>query len=434
MSLFGTMSLFGSIGTLFYIVLSPFVNKSFSIQWRRGYLILNIVEYLFPFPYYFSRYKSLLKALRIWPFPERQTEPPLFLNYTDQVIQIAPYKIRIPNSAAYLLSAVLVVIGIAIVNRYLIKYKKIKGYLRQNTELVSMPVYGNAKHCRYKVYQCRYIKSPFTIGIFRPAIVLPYRAWNEEELNMVLEHEIIHIHHCDNLIKLLSFVVLAFNIYNPLAWYVMYQWNLVAELSCDRKVITGKTKEEIKQYGFLIVEIAERSAGDTKQPIMGLNIQNKMMKERIYQIKNGVGKESLFRKVIGAGVMGITVFTSSLTVFAYSPKMIMYSNSIATDMYFSEEDIMWGNTDVSLPVSECGSWVFFNDEGEVIEVAGELNHDLEVHSSCAHKYVAGKTTKHIKNSDNSCQVEYYEAEKCSKCGYIKLGELMYVITFLTCSH
>ncbi len=44
MSLFGTMSLFGSAGTLFYIVLSPFVNKSFSIQWRRGYLILNIVE------------------------------------------------------------------------------------------------------------------------------------------------------------------------------------------------------------------------------------------------------------------------------------------------------------------------------------------------------------------------------------------------------
>ena len=434
MSLFGTMSLFGSAGTLFYIVLSPFVNKSFSIQWRRGYLILNIVEYLFPFPYYFSRYKSLLKALRIWPFPERQTEPPLFLNYTDQVIQIAPYKIRIPNSAAYLLSAVLVVIGIAIVNRYLIKYKRIKGYLRQNTELVSMPVYGNAKHCRYKVYQCRYIKSPFTIGIFRPAIVLPNRDWNEEELNMVLEHEIIHIHHCDNLIKLLSFVVLAFNIYNPLAWYVMYQWNLVAELSCDRKVITGRTKEEIKQYGYLVIEIAEYSAGGTKQPIMGWNIQNKLMKERIYQMKNGVGKESLLRKVIGAGVMGIAVFTSSLTVFAYSPKTIMFSNNIVDEIYFSEEDIMWGDTDVILPVNENGGWVFFNDEGEVIVVLGELNHDLEAHSSCAHEYVAGKTTKHSKYSDNSCKMEYYEAKRCSKCGDIKLGKLLDVITHSSCPH
>ena len=38
----------------------------------------------------------------------------------------------------------------------------------------------------------------------------------------------------------------------------------------------------------------------------------------------------------------------------------------------------------------------FNDEGEVIKVAGELNHDLEVHSSCVHKYVAGKSTNHIK--------------------------------------
>ena len=138
----------------------------------------------------------------------------------------------------------------------------------------------------------------------------------------------------------------------------MYQWNLVAELSCDRKVITGKTKEEIKQYGFLIVEIAERSAGDTKQPIMGLNIQNKMMKREDLSNEKQVGKESLFRKVIGAGVIGITVFTSSLTVFAYSPKMIMYSNSIATDMYFFRGRYHVGNTDVSLPVSECGGWVF----------------------------------------------------------------------------
>ena len=434
MSLLGTMSLFGSIGTLFYIVLYPFVSRSFSIQWRRGYLILNIVEYLLPFPYYFSRYKDLLKALRIWSFAERQAEDALFINYTDQIIQIAPYRIRIPNSAVYLLSAVLVLIGIGIVIRYLKKYKKIKGYLRQNTERASMPVYGNAKQCRYKVYQCKYIKSPFTIGIFRPVIVLPYRNWKEEELDMVLEHEIIHIHHCDNLIKLLSFVVLAFNIYNPLAWYVMYQWNLVAELSCDRKVITGRTKEEIKQYEYLVIEIAEYSAGGTKQPIMGWNIQNKMMKERIYQMKNGVGKESLLRKVIGAGVMGIAVFTSSLTVFAYSPKTIMFSNNIVDEIYFSEEDIMWGDTDVILPVNENGGWVFFNDEGEVIVVSGELNHDLEAHSSCAHEYVAGKTTKHSKYSDNSCKMEYYEAKRCSKCGDIKLGKLLDVITHSSCPH
>lgn len=251
---------------------------------------------------------------------------------------------------------------------------------------------------------------------------------------MVLEHEIIHIQHCDNLIKLLSFVVLAFNIYNPLAWYVMYQWNLVAELSCDRKVITGRTKEEIKQYGYLVIEIAEYSAGGTKQPIMGWNIQNKLMKERIYQMKNGVGKESLLRKVIGAGVMGIAVFTSSLTVFAYSPKTIMFSNNIVDEIYFSEEDIMWGDTDVILPVNENGGWVFFNDEGEVIVVLGELNHDLEAHSSCAHEYVAGKTTKHSKYSDNSCKMEYYEAKRCSKCGDIKLGKLLDVITHSSCPH
>lgn len=103
MSLLGTMSLFGSVGTLIYIVMYPFVSRSFTIQWRRGYLILNIVEYLVPFPYYVSRYKSFLEVLGIWHFPPIQAETDLFIDYTDQIIQIAPYNIRIPNSAAYLL-------------------------------------------------------------------------------------------------------------------------------------------------------------------------------------------------------------------------------------------------------------------------------------------------------------------------------------------
>lgn len=42
----------------------------------------------------------------------------------------------------------------------------------------------------------------------------------------------------------------------------------------------------------------------------------------------------------------------------------------------------------------------FNDEGEVIDVVGELNHDAQVYLSCVHEYVAGKITRHIKNSDN----------------------------------
>ncbi|MDE7185342.1 MAG: M56 family metallopeptidase [Lachnospiraceae bacterium] len=328
-------------------------------------------------------------------------------------------------------------IGVGIVSQYLKKYKKIKGYLRQNAEPVSGQVYNNAiqfNQCRYKVYQCKYVKSPFVIGIIRPAIVLPCRDWNEEELNMVLEHEMIHIQQCDNLIKLLVLVVLALNIYNPLAWYVMYQWNLIAELSCDKKVITGKTKEEIKQYGYLILEIAEHSYGDTKQPIMGLNLQNKMMKERILNMKNGMKRGNILQKVIGAGIMGIAVFSSSLTVLAYSPKTILYSDKIADKFYFSEEDIMWGNDDVNLPVNECGGWVFFNDEWEVIAVVDELNHDAEVYSTCVHEYMAGKSTKHTKYADNSCTTEYYEAERCSKCGYIKLGELIDVITRSSCPH
>lgn len=52
MPLILTMSLFGSIGTLLYMILLPLFKRYFSVEWRRVYLICNILEYLIPFPYY----------------------------------------------------------------------------------------------------------------------------------------------------------------------------------------------------------------------------------------------------------------------------------------------------------------------------------------------------------------------------------------------
>ncbi len=285
-----------------------------------------------------------------------------------------------------------------------------------------------------QIYQCDAIDTPFTIGVFHPIIVLPCRGWSAAELKMVMEHETVHICQWDNLIKIFVLVMVVLNFYNPLAWYVLYQWNAVAELSCDRKVIEGKTREEMKQYGLMVIGFAEGGGNNSNMPITGFSMQNKMMKERIDQMKNGFKGESVFRKLVGLSVMGIAIFASSLSVLAYSPKSIEFSNEICDEMYFSEEDVMWGDVYGDLPVNESGGWVFFSEETKVEEISDEFNKDIETHAICIHSYVSGKSTKHTKYSDNSCKVDYYNSKKCSKCGEVVLGEVVNTSTFISCLH
>ncbi|MDE7415906.1 MAG: M56 family metallopeptidase [Lachnospiraceae bacterium] len=440
MPLLFAMSLFGSIGTLVYFLLLPLSRKYLSVKWRRYYLICNIMEYLIPFPYCHVMYKELLKAMWRREPSYSPAEKTLFTDYTENVIQIAPGEIYIPNAAVYVLAAVIVIISMWILWCWFQKYKRIKYFLRTNAEPVADQVYNgmiqefsSANKKVLQVYQCGAADTPFTIGIFCPIIVLPLREWDVTELKMVMEHETIHIRQWDNPIKILVLVLLALNFYNPLAWYVMYQWNVAAELSCDQKVITGKTKEEIKRYGLLTVEMGENHIGNMNMPIMGFSMQNKIMKERIDQMRNGVKKERVLQKFIGAGVMGIALFASTLSVFAYSPKSITYANDIYDTTYFSE-DVMWGDVYGDLPVNKNGGWIFWSEETDNIEILSELNPDIEMYSLCIHEYVSGETTGHIKNSDNSCKVDYYNAKRCSKCGKVVLGELISTSMYTLCPH
>ncbi|MDE6619962.1 MAG: M56 family metallopeptidase [Lachnospiraceae bacterium] len=441
MPLLLTMSLFGSFGTLGYIVLLPFAKKYLSVRWRRYYLICNLLEYLVPFPCFQILYQDLLKVMCRWNLRCRPAGNSLFWNYTANVIQIAPNGIYVPNIACYIFIAIIVLTGMVMFYEWMQRYKRIKRFLRSNAECVTTQKHNKMiqEYCSVhkrglQIYQCNAVNTPFTIGVVRPVIILPCREWTAAELEMVMEHETVHICQWDNLVKMLVLIMVVLNFYSPLAWYVLYQWNTVAELSCDRKVIAKKTKEEIKQYGMLMIGMAEGLFHNASLPIIGFSMQNKMMKERIEQMKNGVKSESTLKKLVGVSVMGIVLFSSSLSVFAYSPKYIEYSSKICDAMYFSEEDAMWGDVYGGLPVNEKGGWAFWVEDTKEFEMLAELNPNGGTYRLCIHDYVSGQSTKHTKFSDNSCKVDYYDSKKCSKCGKVVLGELINTLSYGKCPH
>lgn len=447
MPLLFTMSLCGSIGTLFYIVVCPLAKKYLSVQWRRYYLICNILQYLIPFPYFHTKYRGLLKAAWSVRLPFRSDEEALYIDYTANVVQIAPHRIYILDWIVYILIAGVIMVGSVMFCRQIYRYWKIKYFLKNNAEeitdqedirVIQESIFSHRLIKYLRVYQHKGVDTPFVIGVICPIIVFPCKKWTVAELEMAMSHEIIHIYQRDNLIKILAIAALALNFYNPLVWYVLYQWNLIAELSCDYKVIAGRTKEEIKQYGMLIIEMAENQPESVALPLMGFNVQNKMMKERINQMTKETKKDNLIKKVLGASIMGVALFSSSLSVLAYSPKSVVHSEEIADQIMISDDSVgIWGeDTYTNLPVNEDGGWVVFTEDGEIIEELNELNLDsgAETYMFCNHNYESCKVTKHIKYSDNSCKLEYCEGQKCSKCGNLKVGDLISTITYSPCPH
>ena len=66
------------------------------------------------------------------------------------------------------------------------------------------------------------VASPVTLGIARPAIVLPgdWRQWDGAKLDAVLAHELSHIRRHDPAVQMLSAIHRALLWHSPLSWFL----------------------------------------------------------------------------------------------------------------------------------------------------------------------------------------------------------------------
>lgn len=108
-----------------------------------------------------------------------------------------------------------------------------------------------------RVYLCDGIKSPFILGIIRPAIYIPSNL-DEETMEYVYAHENSHIKRHDNLWKPLGFVLLCIYWFNPLCWFAYILLCKDIETACDEKVIKDKEKEYLAFYSQALLNCAAK--------------------------------------------------------------------------------------------------------------------------------------------------------------------------------
>ncbi|MBI9018764.1 MAG: M48 family metalloprotease [Phycisphaerae bacterium] len=125
---------------------------------------------------------------------------------------------------------------------------------------------------RPSLYCSADIEVPMTIGIFKPAIVMPEKLLNvtgQEENLCILAHESGHIKHFDNLAGLLQRIFIALNWWNPLAYIISTRYSLTREEVCDDYAVDMVDNKN--RYTTCLVNLAEKSCLITNfKPAVGL--------------------------------------------------------------------------------------------------------------------------------------------------------------------
>ena len=129
------------------------------------------------------------------------------------------------------------------------------------------------------------LSSPVALGVIKPVIVIPaslYNVISDDELRSILNHEMSHILHRDQLSGLLQRVVIAIYWWNPLVYIISAEFSKAREFISDNDAINAINP---RTYAGCLLTLAEKTNLLNRMPgIIGMATRHVTLKERIKHI------------------------------------------------------------------------------------------------------------------------------------------------------
>lgn len=169
---------------------------------------------------------------------------------------------------------------------------------------------------KYRVRLSPDVNEPYTAGIFRPEILLPDISYSDEELHFVLAHEIQHIKSRDYLKKLFFIAAEALFWWNPLSHVYVNEYEMLAELECDRRVTDGMDSDTLKAYLGAILSVMRRlkpDAGGRRTAVTSSFAQTYSVKRRFAVLLDRRERKPMISRLAVYAVM-LALFLASYMV------------------------------------------------------------------------------------------------------------------------
>ncbi len=318
-----SLSLSGTLTGILIMCIRPLTKKIFSKKWNYYVWLVMIVRLLIPFSLGINLVGSLFAAenmgigahslsdgkswdleglhgAQIEPLDEKPSESmevdlrqkgnPVIAGERNQ---IRPGSWNVWKFFSYLGGIWIIGVFAAIAIKWR-DYRKFAAYVRSGREEIGEEKVqelagglfrrlGIKKNI--KVYESALISGPIMMGLFHPCIVLPKGITLQEDISLILHHELIHYKKKDLWYKWLYQAVLCIHWFNPYLYLVGRKLNVDCELACDEAVMKVLTLEGRKAYGNVLLDAAEHKIDFRKSVFSTTLLEDKnSLKERLSAI------------------------------------------------------------------------------------------------------------------------------------------------------
>ena len=424
------MSLSGSLILMIYYIINLFTHRNLSVRVRYHLLRTAALFYLVPFP--------VLKYLL--PFPaEWETSPEMnagFLPYRHNFV-IHDQESFIADSAvwaAWIYVIAVMAITVICICQHFLKYFRGKTIVTSSFAGLESPgqmeTFETIKSelrlkQKIRVGFSEFCGSPCTVGFVSPIVICPedMKDCGRQEWDFVIRHELNHIKSRDSLVGLFSLIVMLLHCFNPLAYLLYYEISNLCEMRCDSETVKNYSPAQRKKYVEYLIDTAAKSQENPMPGAIGLigkKLTHHMMKRRLLEMKTVKKNKRILSVLVSLAVLA----AGSVSVFAYEPatEVELLSVPNPNDTYFLCEN------DECLKIYSEMDNTFEDKEGNVYETSPAQR------ALCFHKMVDTCIGDHTLHADGGCTTIYYDAQRCTKCGYVKGKEYSHETTYKKCPH
>lgn len=417
------MSAAGSIPLILCSILWLIQNQSYDYRLGKSLLLLSMFFYLAPF--------QLVKyVLPEWTVPLLKL--PMDLHIQQDFYKVVEIKsiltpddsLWIPKWLSFLLALWFCVITVFAVY-HLVKYRINIRRMLAGSEKRTVVVDGKT----VEVLVNKNIRTPYTVGFIWQSIIVPEASLGHPCFEMCYRHEEQHRRNHDSLMKLFCVVITCLNWFNPVAILLFVLYSVTAEYICDASAVKGCTEEEKKSYAKLLAGLSSKDKPLSVVWRNNLSGSEKLMRRRIsYMMK----RKGFMKRGIAVLIAVMAVIASASTILAYEPFV-----SIDGDGVVVSDGGEFGNFSISDSFIDVNEYdfsttdaIFIYEDGTIVPVTD----DALPYAICNHTMVSGYYSVHKSNGSGGCTVYVYNAQRCSKCGYIDVGSLNKTVTYPVCPH
>lgn len=309
--------------------------------------------------------------------------------------------------------------------------------------------------------------EPCTTGICQKYVIIPAKLLNyisSENIEFLLSHELMHIKRKDVILKLFLLILNSLNWFNPLFYLLKRSLHEWTEMGCDEELLRTFSKEQKKNYVKLLywLTMGEYSkivnSKKPKEQFIAYFIHEdaKKFKRRANGIMRKNGKKLSFaRGAITSGCMMLAIMGGSVIakaadvpihkVFSVNTEVVEASNISMIDGIDDEQNdynefYIFDTTILDKKIREGLSPITIENDRNVTytvimqdETLLELKKS-EIQTKHNHVFVPITLKEHEKYKNGSCKTSIYNAEKCTVCEEVWIGDVIDTIRHDVCRH